>query len=63
MQKVNRKKGVEESLGAGIRVKVQIKYKQDKKARNVKREIKDFECKMWCFKHTFFSILSHATGT
>ena len=40
------KKGVEESLGTRIWVKVQIKYKQDKKERNVKREIKYFECKM-----------------
>ena len=57
------KEGVEERLGARIWVKVQIKCKQDKKARNLKREIKDFDCKMWCFKHTFFSILSHTVGT
>ena len=41
------KEGVEERLGAGIWVKVQIKCKQDKEARNVKREIKDFDCKIW----------------
>ena len=41
------KEGVEERLGAGIWVKVQIKCKQDKEARNVKREIKYFDCKIW----------------
>ena len=39
--------GVEERLGAGIWVKVQIKYKQDKEARNVKRKIKEFDYKIW----------------
>ena len=56
------KEGFKERLGARIWVKVHIKCKQDKEARNVKREIKDFDCKIWCFKRTFFSILSHSAG-